>query len=67
MSDLALTQGVDVVAIPQMECRVQDVANLKEKPSDSMIDNLGQYIVPIVIASAVGIFIGTRLYILFKK
>ena len=67
MSDLALTQGVDVAAILQTECRAQDVANLKEKQGDSMIDNLGQYIVPIVIASAVGIFIGTRLYILFKK
>ena len=50
-----------------MECHAQDVANLKEKKSDPMIDNLGQYIVPIVIASAVGIFIGTRLWILFKK
>ncbi|KAF6243945.1 hypothetical protein C6988_00590 [Nitrosopumilus sp. b1] len=67
MSDLALTQDVDVAAILQTECRAQDVANLKEKQGDSMIDNLGQYIVPIVIASAVGIFIGTRLYILFKK
>ena len=67
MSDLALTQGVGVVDIQQMECRAQDVANLKEKPGDSMFENLGQYIVPIVIASAVGIFIGTRLWILFKK
>ena len=67
MKDLALTQDVDVVAILQTECHAQDVANLKEKQGDSMIDNLGQYIVPIVIASAVGIFIGTRLYILFKK
>lgn len=67
MSDLALTQGVDVVDIQQMECHAQDVVNLKEKPGDSMFDNLGQYVVPIVIASAVGIFIGIRLWILFKK
>lgn len=67
MNDLASTQGVGVVAILQMECHAQDVVNLKEKPSDSMIDNLGQYIVPIVIASAVGIFIGMRLWIMFKK
>ncbi|RDJ32250.1 MAG: hypothetical protein DWQ18_08920 [Crenarchaeota archaeon] len=67
MSDLALTQDVDVVDILQMDCHAQDVANLKEKQGDFMIDNLGQYIVPIVIASAVGIFIGTRLWILFKK
>lgn len=67
MNDLALTQGVNVVVIQQMECHAQGVANLKEKLGDPMIDNLGQYILPIVIASAVGIFIGTRLWILFKK
>ena len=29
--------------------------------------NEGQFVVPILIASAVGIFIGTRIWILFKK
>jgi len=29
--------------------------------------NIGQYLVPILIISAVGILVGTRMWILFKK
>jgi len=32
-----------------------------------MEQNIGQYLVPILIITAVGILVGTRIWILFKK